>query len=270
MPNSPESLVEEFCVEETLRNDESLNKSKLISFHFKPFTKKGDNYGSLVTSIVAKVKDESNQKIADEITYIAKVNTDSSSEASKSINNKLFVNEGHCLTKLTPRINKILSHCNKHPLRVPKCFYVSYKDNKEFLILEDLRKIGFQMLERKKPMDLQHTSLVLKELAKFHASSFVLEKKENKQLNELFPFLEKYAVSKDNLMYEMFRPLIYEQLQNSINILEELNERKECIEIFKNIQRNCMDIYVSQICDFTPQFRAVNHGDCWKNNILFR
>lgn len=46
------------------------------------------------------------------------------------------------------------------------------------IIFEDLSANGYMMADRNKGLDLEHTTLVLKFMARLHAASYVLGKKE--------------------------------------------------------------------------------------------
>lgn len=61
-------------------------------------------------------------------------------------------------------------------LRLFRCLKVVTGEN-EILVLSDLKRNGFVMLDRFKGLDLEHTELTLSKLAKFHASSISFKEK---------------------------------------------------------------------------------------------
>lgn len=54
-----------------------------------------------------------------------------------------------------------------------RCYY-SQQNNPPILVLEDLAPLGFRMADRQAGLDLDHCTLVIRNVAKFHASSLLL------------------------------------------------------------------------------------------------
>jgi len=59
-----------------------------------------------------------------------------------------------------------------------KCLYVQ-KENPMLLVIEDLAPLGFRMACRQSGLDLAHSVLALRGLARFHAASVALCEKVN-------------------------------------------------------------------------------------------
>ena len=241
---------------------------KLISFHIKDFTKKGDNYASFVTSVVVNVRKGENGK-EEEMCYIVKLNP-CRNNPWDIIASTLFRREGVCFTQIGPDLSKILINAGQARLKMPKCFYSSFKTGREILINEDLRKDGFQLLDRKKGMDLKHTLLVIKELARMHAASYVAEQQSSRNLEDIYTIFQTPMHGKDSMIFKVLTAAIKQQIQNTIELLKELQILDKGIKILEVLKNNYADILFSQVQNTPKFFKSLNHGDIWNNNCLFR
>lgn len=141
------------------------------------------------------------------------------------------------------------------------CFYASAEYNKETIAFHSITDDGFRMLDRFQETDVAHASLVVKNLAKLHALSFVLEKVkptvfeelktrchtdvQYSDLNRVSKSMECYYKASVNVVFD---PVVREKLRALLpRFLQVLN-------------RCTMPVPYSVIC----------HGDCWNNNILYR
>ena len=262
------SIVDYKSVKNAVENDLGENYS-LISFKFDDFTKKGDNYASLVTSIKAKLNHNKNNSES-EVTYIVKLNPKREAELWNSIENDFFIHEGEFFKTICPELNKILSSISETPLNMPQSFFRCYTPMREHLINEDMRQKNFIMLDRKKGMDLNHTLVMLRELAKLHAASFILEKNKGILFEEQFPMFKR-DLTQNTKAFTMFCAVMDGQIKNTIDILKELNIYEGAIQVLEVMKNNSKKIYLQQCLSLSsPKFRCLTHGDCWVNNFLFR
>lgn len=110
--------------------------------------------------------------------YAAKGNPCHDREVIEEVTHKLFLKEAEFDSNLLPQLNAVLEEAGMKPLAMPRCFYGAVERKKELVLLEDLRPRGFKMFDRRKGLDVAHVSLVLEELARLHAASLLLEKRE--------------------------------------------------------------------------------------------
>nr|XP_023012887.1 uncharacterized protein LOC111502934 [Leptinotarsa decemlineata] len=68
---------------------------------------------------------------------------------------------------------------------VAKCFYSSTSGNIEVLVLENLKKKGYQHYDRKQPMNLNHCKAILKQYGKLHALSFAMRHQKKEIFDDL-------------------------------------------------------------------------------------
>lgn len=93
-------------------------------------------------------------------------------------------------------------------------------------MIEDLRKRHFKMFDRKRGMDVPHTTLVLQELGRLHAATLLLEKKLGCPLTEKWPIIvEKWLTGNDSKMAELFQKMVESQMEASAMIMEKVSSR---------------------------------------------
>ena len=267
----PRTILTFECVETAVQKDKG-NDFKLLSFEVRDFTKEGDNYLSFVTSVLSQVENAKTGE-KEEISYIAKLNPCKSSQSSDKSTNKMFLHECKILTHVIPLFNSVLLEQGEKPLAIPTCLYASCEEGKEILILNDLRKAGFKMMDGKEEIKITHKELVMKELAMLHAASYVSEHKNDAiPLDKKFSFLEKTPISVDSEMAKSYASLIDSQIECTIKVLQKIKGYTHAIDILKKLRNRSLEIYFRyfEVLPIDNKFRSFCHEDCWKNNLLFR
>jgi hypothetical protein len=59
--------------------------------------------------------------------------------------------------------------------RVPKCYGTFIGNNKEIIVLENLKKSGYALWEKRTPMTRKHINMVVEAYGKFHAISVAMK-----------------------------------------------------------------------------------------------
>ncbi|XP_043277853.1 uncharacterized protein [Venturia canescens] len=141
--------------------------------------------------------------------------------------------------------------------------------NPSFLILEDMLAAGFHVVNRQIGLDLNHSRLVMRKLAKFHASSVALYEKDPdfikfyQTLDEAKHADKNTVDSAVRFVTKGFKILAAEMLK-----WPELDVRysEKIIELSKvhwEKRAECLE-------PKEKEFNAFNHGDPWVNNLMFR
>ncbi|XP_045114525.1 uncharacterized protein LOC123506478 [Portunus trituberculatus] len=261
-PVTPECFVTEDHVRAALTTDKGTT-AQLTAWRIVDFTKKGDNYASVVTSV--EVKYEFDGK-SSEVVYVVKINT-GKTIGGENIFDTFFQKECNFFLDIAPDINSVLKEIGHTEINVPKCFYISLEERKEVIFLEDLRARGYKMADRKQGLDKAHTTLVLRELARLHAASLLLQ---NKIPDEHFG--EKYPLLKIGLAYFLQNYSSLRKIfENSVTFTKDIIERVGGYERLSA----WTDTIIPYIVDILDQMgcgepKVVCHGDCWINNLLFR
>lgn len=238
----------------------------LASWSTKAATKKGDNYISALTGVQVVYTQEGQQK---EASYIVKLKQDQESSGKYQMNRMVYGCEGGFYTRLLPRLNHKLEAAGIDQLRVPRCPHVSWGEADKQLFLEDLRPRGFTVYDRRKGMDERHTYLVLHELAKLHAASFLLQRDSPEEdLATTFDFLTWEWYNFSEITKKTFDSVISGGLLTASRLARKIgNER--VASWFEALASTGVECLREQLQPSAP-FDVVGHGDCWVNNLLFR
>lgn len=125
----------------------------------------------------------------------------------------------------------------------PKCYLIQEEPNK-LMVFNDMKELGYKMIDRKKGLDFDHCKLLLQKLADFHATSMVFLRENKEPLEELNqgmstdPILVEF-VFKSYLMRlieeaEQWKEPEFEGLVGKLKaVLVKIKEGLECPPVFK-------------------------------------
>ncbi|KAK4314063.1 hypothetical protein Pmani_014625 [Petrolisthes manimaculis] len=259
---TPQSLVTEEEVKAALRLDKG-SDALLKSWSMVDFTKKGDNYACVVSSV--QVQYSLNQENM-EVVYIAKLNPCRHVKEFDGMTVVLFRKESEFYSNLVPELNSVLTEVGQKSLRFPKCFHGCLDKNKEVILLEDLRPHGYKMFDRRRGLDVAHITLILKELGRLHASSRLLQAKTPDQdLTVTHDFLVPDVMADESFG---LRDVFDRQLDQGIELLERFGGYERSIAWVKSLKLELAKLMTKHLG--RSKYNVVCHGDCWNNNVLFR
>jgi hypothetical protein len=163
----------------------------------------------------------------------------------------------------------------------PKCYYVSPDPDNGMIMLQDLRMFGYKIGgDKTMLLDYDHIAMALEGLARFHALSYGMKKKDFErferhvvsQIRDARRFVRKQAVSDSiTVGYAMC-------MRHTMTlILDKFNETqlKECGLYADKIRRvrekidNCPELLRELLVPEEP-LAVLCHGDFNMNNMLFR
>jgi len=249
-------------VEKVLRKSEGDNSIQVIDIFSKPATNKGDNYTSDMIRVTTEFsRDQGGRKITEKKSIIVKI-----SPIVEGVRQDLIAKSGifHIeilmMSDTLDKMNKLLGP--KHRLS-GKGLYVQ-NDNPTLLVIEDLAPLGFRMADRLSGLDLTHSVLALRGLARFHASSVAICEKEpnQKKMYSRGMFNSEHPPE----MGEFF-------IMGVKALADELANWPEGKKYSEKIAKLSDHIYQIGIdaCKFSEDdFNVINHGDFWVNNMLFK
>ncbi|XP_042243293.1 uncharacterized protein LOC121880201 [Homarus americanus] len=239
--------------------------AKLVSWQVKDFTKKGDNYACIVTSVIVQYTLEGAQH---ETTYVAKIGRDMQVASLKTMFRQMFVREGKCLGEILPRINEVMRKIGRREISVAKCFHCCLDEGKEILLMEDLRARSFRMFDRQRGMDAAHATLVLQELGRLHAASILLDKTlPSHDFTKTWTCLtDDWTTDDEN---KMFKTMTDHQLDGAAMIMKKIPNYERVVRWIEGIKETAVDI-MKQSFRSEDGEGVLLHGDCWNNNVLFR
>lgn len=257
------SLLTNHLMQQVLEADKGSDAS-LTSWSFDNFTNEGDNYSTYVTSIKVAYSQEG---VALETTYVAKLNPCQSISESGNLTSSMFEKEGQFYTTLEPALSLQLTALGHESLRVPKNHHVCLDRGREFMIMEDLRIHGFRMHDRRKGLDTSHVVLVMKELASLHAASILLKINRGPELLNIV--LAKDWMNYDKATHDFLKVKYSGHVDNAIVTLEKVGGYDRTVAWLQRVKPRALEILEEQTKN-ADVFNVVCHGDCWNNNVLFR
>lgn len=255
------SLITEEAVKEALKAHKG-GEARLTSWQIKDFTSKGDNYASVVSSVELDFDLNGNDE---SITYIVKINPCHGMESFEETTHTIFLKEAEFYIKLLPQLNGVLREHELSPLAVPECHYGTLEKKKELIFLEDLRPRGFRMFDRRKGLDVAHASLVLKELARLHAASLLLQKKDPEYSKDTL--LHRGWINMTDDGFGMLQ-VLEGVMDTGIMMLKKVGGYESSITWAESTKSKLREIFEKQMEPCKHQ--VICHGDAWNNNLLFK
>ncbi|KAH8294589.1 hypothetical protein KR018_000016 [Drosophila ironensis] len=233
---------------------------RILGGSWKSATKPGDNFASqlLKVDIEAELKDGCTKTFS----YIVKVQLPSTGDNFADTN--MFPKEIDMYGKHVPAFEKLYQDAGVTIDFSAKSFVLSKPVKEEYLIMENLQTSGFQMCDRMKGLDLDHSKSVLKKLAQWHAASLKF-----KELNG--PYAPLYN---DGIYIEATRDLfttMFTQAKDSyVEHLGKIPGSEEYLHKLPKLVQSHVDDIIKDGKINEEEFNVLNHGDAWINNIMFQ
>ncbi|XP_045467744.1 uncharacterized protein LOC123676093 [Harmonia axyridis] len=147
----------------------------------------------------------------------------------------------------------------------PKVYSIHEEENQEMLIFENMKYSGYQLLDKKLPMDKDRVSLVLETYAKFHSLSFAMSELEPETFKDLTENMTdvwgkfKLILDASNYFGALLKDVVSKHDEDNNSNL--MLKYKPIIDDIENV------VYVEvDECDRL----VICHGDSWSNNMLFK
>ena len=233
------------------------NSVKVLSFHPKRAVASGDNYLSDVFRVL--VNYQTQNAVEKNITIIVKYILEIESVVPFIIDYNLFVKEKEIYTNFLPKLSKMFEENF-----APKCYHIMEEPSKIF-VMEDLKESGFILCDRQKGLDLDHSLLVVKKLAKWHAGSMILIEQEPEMVKNFdFGIINKNSTSGSSIPASVIRGL-----KNLIEEAEHWSGFEIIVQKLLNIEKDFEKKAINCI-DQKSSFKVLNHGDLWTNNFMIQ
>lgn len=269
-PSIPKASLKEIIVTDYIRksldcvaSSEGLRNYELIFDH-------GSNIGDGFVGTILKVKIKEND--SDKcLSVLAKIPPQNKARREMPGTMVTFEREVYLYSVLLPdliafqkekRINRSQGFFN-----IPKVYYADYDTElrDSIIVMEDLRETGHRMWDKYKPIDFEHSKLLMEYLGRLHALSFAMKKKKP----ELFgKFQNLRDIFSDLMDDENMKGFLKQSMQRCVETLDQndTRNRQRFLKIAENMAQtmaSCTEIGVSE------PYAVLNHGDCWMNNFLY-
>ena len=183
-------------------------------------------------------------------------------EANKRFH--IFVTEHLMYSKVMDDLNEFQDSFGKDQFRIniPEMVYGKCTTTEFIIVMENLKTKGFDVAD-KKGLDSAHIALAVDQICRFHAVSYVYNKKEN--LQEKYPC---FLYNPD--IHKFVGPLTETFLTGILQLLEQ----KGRADISARLKQNMETIILKgtnqeEICKGNAP-KCLIHGDFWNYNIMFR
>lgn len=136
----------------------------------------------------------------------------------------------------------------------------------ELLILQNARNLGFELWDRKKQMNPEHTAFVFTEYGKFHGLSYALKDQEPKVFQDLVGRF--YANG-----FEILARLVLDAcIKLAENVKSQFDPSKEAsvYTSYCKFVGSMREFFVKLQHDDENKYKVITHGDCWCNNMMFK
>lgn len=254
--------IGEETVRAALLNDKG-SEAKLVSWRGETLSE-GDGATSLIFNITVKFEVAGTEE---ETCYVVKLSPTREFKED-DFHYLIFTKECRFYSEVMPMVTSLLEELGEQPIRLPKCYYHSLEKGKEILFLENLKVKGFQMRDKSLGLDMAHSCLVLKEVGKLHAASYIFRSRNDIELTEKFDFFQTEWTHKFNLGCN-WGTFMSNLLEKRLEAFEKSGGYERIVKWIKKVKPEVWPLYEKQIERKSP-FASIIHGDCWINNMLFR
>jgi len=237
---------------------------------------RGSNFGDGFVAEIVRAEIKGTQMIKgvqaeSELVLVLKLPPDNKTRR-EALGMRVFEREVVAYNEVLPLFQKFQLDKGLKPgqgfVSFPKCYYASYDKEKDeaVIIMEDIRKKGFKMQNKYKPVDFAHAKAVLETIAQLHGISLAMKDQCPGVFEKFKGLTDILTEAMDNDMMKSITAL------NNEKALETLEPNEENIkQKLRGFCDNMMDIVQkSTNGELSEPYSVINHGDCWINNMMFK
>ncbi|XP_030565748.1 uncharacterized protein LOC115766082 [Drosophila novamexicana] len=261
MAAAPEWLTHDY-IEHALRTHYKDDKLQIVLLELNPALAPGENYGGVLTRV--RVRFTLSQQSQEEQlqNLIVKTSIDDD-ELTKELMAPydIYNREMTIYEEVLPKLNELLKEIDEFEPLFPTAIFVDRE--RMAIIFEDLAVAHYVMADRVKRLDKDHAHLILRKLAKMHATSAVLNERNAGSL-------EKYDRGFFNRYTDAYSGYFVGGLLAAARWMSQEPECAQYGQKLFELAPHYMDI--GREC-FAPLRESVNvlaHGDVWTNNVMVK
>lgn len=237
-----------------------------------PGSNQGDGFFSVMasTTLCGDRVNENGNVVADKLHLLCKMAPFSKERRDGDKTGLLFEREIYLYTRVMPlfvKFQKEKGLKTSHSfLSFPKVYATLIDEENEgyALIMDDLRAQNFVMWPRYEPTPIEHEKLILRQLARFHAISFVIK---DQRPDDFAEFKDLFDVHEPMVEHGNYGKFISHGHQHVLDLIIDDEHKKIMQRLTDNYLEIMIHFFAKEVND---PFGVINHGDLWVNNILFK
>ncbi|KAF6204601.1 hypothetical protein GE061_018761 [Apolygus lucorum] len=180
-----------------------------------------------------------------------------------------FRNETHSYEKIVP----IMTEFAGCAMPFPDCHHAS----SQLIVLQDLQPLGYKMADRQKGLDMEHSELAMKALARFHGTSLAMKHADRAKFEGIRNLTTELAFSADS--EPVFGASVENALRMALSALEDETKAEESWstswelgEALHNLRTLKGSVFkrLQALTRPSEPLSVLCHGDLWLNNMMFR
>ncbi|XP_063976365.1 uncharacterized protein LOC135162126 [Diachasmimorpha longicaudata] len=250
---------------------------EILQTNEEPGTRRGDNYTSLLyrLRLNGRKRLKSGDCVPWETAVIYKVLPESQADREYYKSELLFRNEVAFYNHVWPAFEELQKDGRGVFGGVAKVFIAQ----SNLIVMEDLKRKGYVMADRRTGLEIDRLKLVLKALAGFHALSLTLRDSRPEIFERLGNESNPEGIREGFFRVEneeWYRQYYRVAFKNAITMVSEsLPPEDECRrdDIMGKLKAFLQeDVFFRRMCEQAATRGPLTvfcHGDCWTNNFLF-
>lgn len=266
----PKASLKEIVMTDYIRQSLDIVASSEGFRNYEIIFDHGSNIGDGFVGIILKVKIKENDSDKS-LSVLAKIPPQNKARREMPGTMVTFEREVYLYNVLLPeliafqkekRVNRSQGFFN-----IPKVYYADYDSElrDSIIVMEDLRETGHRMWDKYKPIDLEHSKLLMESLGRLHALSFAMKKKKPEFFEKLHNLKDIFVALIED---ENMKGFLEQSMVRCCETLDpnDTKNRQKFMKIAQNMSEtmaSCVNIEASE------PYAVLNHGDCWMNNFLY-
>ncbi|XP_037896110.1 uncharacterized protein LOC119641470 [Glossina fuscipes] len=232
---------------------------EIKNFCLTPATVKGENYFSVLYSLRVEYTLKTASNHTQLAAFIVKSKLENELMAQLEDDFDIYQREKQYYAVISEEFEKLLNSVNENCFLQPR---VNYIDDR-VIVMENLKLKGYNIKDVREGLDLNQCHLVIQKLAKFHALSMVLYKKNP----DIFRYHLSANISENpSPLHDMYKKAIL----STIEYCENSTELKQYVSKLKNFSEQIINKMIGVYSrNLEDRLLVLNHGDLWINNIMF-
>lgn len=274
-PQEPLPSMEEIVTKEVIENivkayDPDM---ELVTFTSVPGTQAGDNYMSIMYAVDIEIKSKKTGKTSP-LNVMLKTMPRSAFRQQMINDCAAFIKDGRMYDTVFPEFIKFQKEQGLEDGEIyrgfPECYATFHDGKTDFIAMENLRIKGYKMGTRLEGLDFNHCEIIMKNMARFHAISYVKFRGDYDEIMKTYPFLEEKMFQTEEKINEMQKTWMGGTITKIAQLMRDMDHPKEGENvdlIYKDPSKFWRTI--NSLAGSKVPYAVVGHGDCWTNNFLF-